>query len=132
MEIRGPHSNQPLQPQGPQGPGEAAPTGKTGEKSFSEVMGAGAAGAAPASGAAIPTAAAYQPNFSRLQSLIQSAAGKNLSKQQVLESVVSQELSTQFGKHATPQLATAVTERFQSDPQLSQLFNRIYSAATKR
>jgi hypothetical protein len=131
MEIRGPHSNQPLQPQGPQGPGEAAPTGKTGDKSFSEVMGAGAAQTGGAA-APVPTAAAYQPNFSRLQSLILDAAGRNLSKQQVLEAVVGQELAAQFGKHATPQLANAVTERFQTDPQLSQLFNRLYSAATKR
>lgn len=134
MEIRGPHSNQPLPPQGPDGaggPGGAAPAGKTGEKSFSQVLGSGAA---PTGGtqASVPTAAAYQPNFSRLQSRIRDAVGKNLAKQQVLETVVGQELTEQFGPKTTPQLATAVTERFQTDPQLSQLFNRLYSAATKR
>ncbi len=135
MEIRGPNPN--FNQPDPNQVGGAAPSGKTEKTSFSESLGGAGAtgGAAPtgntggASGASAASGGGIA--FDKLQSRIQEGVAAGQPKQQILESLIGEQLTAQLGEKASPQMTAAVTEKFQSDPQLSQLFNRLYSQATR-
>ena len=71
-----------------------------------------------------------RPNFQRIAATLQECVSKNMTKDQARTAVIEQETQLLFGKNATPQMTTAVSDAFSSDPHLSQLFNRLYSSAT--
>ena len=130
MEIRGPNNKQPVDPsQGAQPVGPAGETSAADKAKFKEAMG----GAAPvgAGSAGQPQIDALKPNFEKLSSRIKQVVDEGQDKQTILKSVISEQLNEQFGSAATPMMTDAVTEKFLSDPQLSQLFNRLYTQATK-
>lgn len=129
MEIRGPQPNQPIDPgQGAQPVGPAGETGAADKAKFKDAMGAAPIGAGSAGQSQIN---ALKPNFEKLSSRIKQGVAEGQDKQSILKSVISEQLSEQFGSGALPQMTDAVTEKFQSDPQLSQLFNRLYAQAMK-
>lgn len=127
MEIRGPGNNfdQPIEPEGPKKTEGASGADKAG---FQEAMGAGKAGGAGGSGAA-QGGGPIRPNFDRIASRIQEGLSNGQSKEQILEGVVDDQLTQQFGDKASPEMASAITEKFTTDPQLSQIFNRLYNQA---
>ncbi|HEY8747716.1 MAG TPA: hypothetical protein VIM11_07070 [Tepidisphaeraceae bacterium] len=71
-----------------------------------------------------------RPNFERIAAQLQDCASKNMTRDQARSAVIESETQHLFGKNATPQMATAVSDAFSRDPHLSQLFNRLYSSAT--
>jgi len=71
-----------------------------------------------------------RPNFDRIAATLQECVNKKLTRDQARSAVIEQETQHLFGKGATPEMATAVSNAFASDPHLSQLFNRLYSSAT--
>ena len=72
------------------------------------------------------------PDFDRISAQIRESAGKSLTREQVRDQLIDSETRRIFGEHATPQMATAVSEAFASDPHLSQLFNQLFSKATDK
>jgi hypothetical protein len=132
MEIRGPNPNFNQPDANPVG--GPAGTGNTPKTSFSETLGTGAAGptgGAAGTGGTGPAGPLGGIAYGQLQARIQQGVAAGQPKQQILESLIGEQLTGQLGDKATPQMTTAVAEKFQSDPQLSQLFNRLYSQATK-
>jgi hypothetical protein len=71
-----------------------------------------------------------RPNFERIAAQLQDCASKNMTRDQARSAVIESETQHLFGKNATPQMASAVSDAFSRDPHLSQLFNRLYSSAT--
>ena len=71
-----------------------------------------------------------RPNFDRIAATLQDCVNKKLTRDQARSVVIEQETQHLFGKNATPEMASAVSNAFASDPHLSQLFNRLYSSAT--
>jgi len=128
MEIRGPGSNfdQPIEPQGPKKTEGASGADKAG---FQKAMGAGQTGATQGGGGNAGGAGPVRPNFDRIASRITEGLSKGESKEQILEGVVDDHLTQQFGDKATTEMTATVTEKFTDDPQLSQIFNRLYSQA---
>lgn len=129
MEIRGPNPNVP--PTGPQGPGGPDKPEKTGKPGFREAMSAGDASAASGAAPTANTGGVSQPTFDRIAGRIQQGVESNQSKQEILQGVIDDELKQQYGPNASDEMTAAVTEKFQTDPQLSQLFNRLYAQATR-
>lgn len=128
MEIRGPNqsSNQPVNlPPGLGGPQEVDKARQAGfEQKLQGTQGAqGAASASSASGSAA------SPAFDKLRSRIQEGIAAGHSKQEIMQTLVGEQLQERYGSAATPEMKAAVQERFATDPQMSQLFNRLYSQA---
>ena len=125
MEIRGPGNNfdKPIGPDGPDKPEGAQGADKAG---FKESTGIGKtdspSGSQPAEGGG-----PLQPNFDRIASKIQEGLSNGQSKDQILEGVVDDHLTEHFGDKATPEMAAEITEKFNSDPQLSKIFSQLYN-----
>jgi hypothetical protein len=79
--------------------------------------------------AVAPTIA--RPNFDRIRALINDPSVKSLSRDQLREHVIAGETRHLFGENATPEMVASVTQAFEDDPHLSQLFNRLVSKAEK-
>lgn len=73
------------------------------------------------------TAAGIQPNFDRIRSQIEAGLKQARSRQEILKDVVASELRLTYGQKVTPEMEAAVTEKFQSDPQLSGLFSQLFA-----
>lgn len=73
-----------------------------------------------------------RPTYQRLSARIQEAAGRGLGREQALGEVVADQARQLLGTSASPQMTQAITQAFQNDPHLSQIFNQLYNQATKR
>ena len=137
MEIRGPKPNNPInQPQGTPDAGKTDKAGKTNEAGFGDAMqgtgAAGGAGATGATGSAQQASQAGGPTFDRMSQQIRKGIDENKPKEEIMRDVVEDQLTAQFGDKVTPEMTNAVAEKFESDPNLSQLFNQLYAEATRR
>jgi hypothetical protein len=72
-----------------------------------------------------------RPNFDRIRALINDPSVKSLSREQLREHVIASETRHLFGDNASPEMVASVTQAFEDDPHLSQLFNRLVSKAEK-
>ncbi|HEY7120132.1 MAG TPA: hypothetical protein VH475_26325 [Tepidisphaeraceae bacterium] len=72
-----------------------------------------------------------RPCFDRIRALLNDPAVKSLPREQLREHVIASETKHIFGDNASPDMVAAVTQAFEDDPHLSQLFNRLVSKAEK-
>lgn len=125
MDIRGPNDPNRIPP--PTGPGDATPAKPQESKGdFAKSL----HGPGKTDPAAQPQAAT-SPNFDRIAPLIKDGLARNLSRAQILSEVVDDQARSQFGDKATPEMTEAIAEKFQSDPHLSSIFNKLYDRAVK-
>ncbi|MEM7624459.1 MAG: hypothetical protein AAF333_02400 [Planctomycetota bacterium] len=117
----GPHNVNPLG-----GPDPTSPAKPTGGAKFNAP--APAAGSTPAGK---PTGASGGPNLDAIKSRVQDALDQGKTKPEILDLLVEEHLQETLGDDATPALKAKVADQFRADPQLTQLFNAVYNAATK-
>lgn len=89
---------------------------------------ASAAGNTPASQPSKPAGGA---NLDAIKSRVQDALDQGKSKPEILDLLVEEHLEQTLGDNATAEVKTKVAQQFRADPQLTQLFNAVYNAATK-
>ena len=88
----------------------------------------GATSAPPSQPGAAPIS---HPTFDRFRACIDLSVRQGHDKQQILQDLVDSELRQTFGPKSSDAMRQAVVEKFQSDPQLSGLFNQLLSAAKR-
>jgi hypothetical protein len=101
----------------------AAPTEQTGKKF--EV------GSTGATQPVIVPQTIARPSFDRIRALLNDPSAKTMSREQLREHVIASETKHLFGDNADHDMVAAVTQAFEDDPHLSQLFNRLVSKAEK-
>ena len=107
----------------PPSTGDVAPT--QGKKvSAKQPFNVDAAGATPES---VEQAVGQQ--FAAIQSRIQEGLSQGLDRKQILESLARHELSEAFGKGVSDKGTSAVADAVSDDPNLSQLFNKLFKLA---
>lgn len=68
-------------------------------------------------------------HFTLLRSRIQEGIAKNLSKDDILEDLVTFETTRAFGKDATEEVRKKVADQFREDPRLASLFGELFTAS---
>src|SRR4051812_11551665 len=63
-----------------------------------------------------------RPNFDALQTQIQDAVNRSLTRDQVRDEVIDKQAKDAFGSSASPAMTASISEAFKNDPHLSQLF----------
>jgi hypothetical protein len=88
-------------------------------------------GSAEATQANVAPQTIARPCFDRIRALLNDPSVKSLPREQLREHVIASETKHLFGENASPDMVAAVTQAFEDDPHLSQLFNRLVSKAEK-
>lgn len=68
--------------------------------------------------------------FESVASRIRDGVGRGLDKQAILHDLAEHELSAMFGKKASGRMVGDVAEAISNDPNLSRLYDKLYTRAT--
>ena len=126
----------PTGPERPEGPGGAG--GPQGPDRIDGPQDVGAefrsklepAGATPAAGADAVESAA-PPSLERMQSIILEGVRKSATKDEILTSVIENEVRVSFADRLGPTATEAIVESFRANDELRSLFHRLYESAIR-
>ena len=68
--------------------------------------------------------------FESVASRIRDGVGRGLDKQAILHDLAEHELSAMFGKKASERMVGDIAEAISNDPNLSRLYDKLYTRAT--
>ena len=68
--------------------------------------------------------------FDALRGIIQDGVNRGLGKDEILREIAGSELKGAFGESASRMTAEAVAEAVANDPNLSQMFSRLFAMAS--
>lgn len=132
VEINGPNNpfnvSRPTGPQGPDAPKKTEGTDKTAGKGFGDAM----QGPRSVGGSSPTQPTPSSPEFDAMMPVIRDGIDQGLGREQIVGRVVADQLQRQFGESVTPEMTQAVAERFDSDPNLSQIFDTLYAEAKRQ
>ncbi|MEM9420304.1 MAG: hypothetical protein AAGA25_14795 [Planctomycetota bacterium] len=125
--------NGPLRPTGPgntnpvNGPDKTSAAKPAGDAKFNPQVNAPQTGATPSA----PKGSEGGPNLDAIKSRVQDALDQGKTKPEILDLLVEEHLAQTLGDAANDGVKKKVADQFRNDPQLTQLFNAVYNAATK-